>query len=109
MNFRERVIQAVRQVPEGQVATYGQIATLADSPRGGRIVGGILAALGTDTDIPWWRVINREGYLSIRGHMPGIKDLQKQLLEKESIEVTEDYHVDLKTFLWRNESAYPTN
>lgn len=102
MNFREHVLKLVKTVPKGQVATYRQIATLADSPRAGRIVGGILASLSVDTDIPWWRVINREGYISIRGHMPTIKDLQKQLLEKEGVEVSDEYYVDLKTFLWRN-------
>lgn len=100
MNFREKILQLAKQIPYGKVATYGQLAALADSPRAGRVVGGILSSLGAnETDIPWWRVVNKEGYISIRGHMPEIKELQKQLLETEGVEVSDEYCINLQQYL----------
>lgn len=90
------MIKIVRKIPYGRVTTYGTISTLAGLPRGARLVAGILHAEET---LPWQRIINREGFISIRGcHYS--KDFQKKLLEQEGIEVTPDFMIDLKKYGW---------
>ena len=99
-NFRNKVIELIKQIPYGRVTTYGTIATLAGSPRAGRIVGGILHSSTQKEDLPWQRVINRDGYLSIRGGLVDAKRLQKSLLEDEGIEVSSTFVVDLNKYGW---------
>jgi methylated-DNA-protein-cysteine methyltransferase-like protein len=77
--------------------TYGQIAALCGNARAARIVGGI-AHFG-DPDLPWQRVVNRQGGLA--SGYPGGRAGHKQVLEAEGIPVTEDYQVDVETLLWR--------
>ena len=97
MGFKEKVIQIVSSIPYGKVTTYGTIATLAGIPRGGRLVGGILHNLGDQ--LPWHRVINRHGFISIKSlYHP--KELQKALLEQEGIEVSKDFMIDLDRYGW---------
>jgi methylated-DNA-protein-cysteine methyltransferase related protein len=98
MNFRDQVIQIVQQIPEGKVTTYGTVATMAGQPRGARLVAGIMNAFGED-DLPWQRVINRHGFISIK-NPDHPKEEQKALLEDESIEVSEDFMVDLEKYGW---------
>jgi methylated-DNA-protein-cysteine methyltransferase related protein len=96
-DFKDRVLEIINQIPRGKVTSYGAIAVAAGLPRGARLVGGILR-FGGDS-LPWQRVINREGYLSINNiNYP--KQLQKALLEQEGVEVSDDFIVDLKRFGW---------
>ena len=97
MNFREKVIQIIKQIPYGRVTTYGTVATLASQQRGARIVGGILQS--AKEDLPWQRVINRHGFLSIK-NFDHPKPLQKALLEQEGIEVSSDFVVNLSKYGW---------
>ena len=97
MNFKERVIQIIRQIPYGRVTTYGTVATLAGLPRGARLVGGVLHF--TSEDLPWQRIINRHGFISTKC-LEHPKVLQKALLEKEGVEVSKDFMVDLKKYGW---------
>jgi methylated-DNA-protein-cysteine methyltransferase related protein len=97
-NFRDRVIFNVKQIPKGKVASYGYIAASSGSPRAARQVGGILRAIGVDAGVPWWRVINRDGYLSIKGSFEATKELQKSLLEQEGVVVSESYTIDMKKY-----------
>ncbi len=98
-NFGVLVIRAVCRIPYGRVTTYGTIALLANTPRGARLVGGILRANSQKLNLPWYRVINREGYISIQ-NPDHPKQLQKSLLESEGIEVSEDFVIDLNTYGW---------
>lgn len=99
MSFSEKVVEIIKKVPYGRVTTYGHVATQAGMPRGARLVGGILMFNSEKYDLPWQRVINREGYLSIRNpEYP--KQLQKALLEQEGIEVSKDFIVDLEKYGW---------
>ena len=102
MGFKDKVIEVSLQIPQGKVTTYGTIATLAGMPRGARLVGGILHYWGEKMDLPWHRVINREGFLSI-SCMEHSKRLQKALLESEGIEVSKDFIVNLKRYGWWGE------
>jgi methylated-DNA-protein-cysteine methyltransferase-like protein len=88
-----RIYTFVRKIPSGKVATYGQIARMADC--GARQVGYALAALKDDS-VPWFRVINAKGRISL----PRGKELQRALLEGEGVQFDESGRVDLKQFGW---------
>lgn len=99
MNFRQKVVNLTKQIPLGKVTTYGILATLAGLPRGARLVGGILHYCGEKEDLPWYRVINRLGYISIKC-LDHPKQLQKALLEQEGVEVNSDFVIDLEKYGW---------
>lgn len=102
MTFKDRVIQVVQQIPYGKVTTYGTIATLAGLSRGARLVGGILHFSSETLDLPWQRIINRQGYISTKC-LEHPKALQKALLEQEGIEVSADFIVNLEKYGWWGE------
>lgn len=79
----ERIYAVARQIPPGQVATYGQIAAIVGECTA-RMVGYAMAALPFGTDVPWQRVINRQGKISLRAGGNG-GALQRQLLEAEGV------------------------
>lgn len=87
--FRERIYQLMRELPKDKVTTYGDLAAMAGQPRAARIVGGI-AHQGPD-DLPWHRLVNKEGGLAIGYH--GGQEVQRQILEQDGITCT-DYKVD---------------
>jgi methylated-DNA-protein-cysteine methyltransferase-like protein len=95
-NFRERVEMLVAQIPQGRVMTYGQLAALCGNARAARIVGGI-AHFG-DPDLPWQRVVNKQGGLA--AGYPGGRRGHKAALEAEGYEVSEEYQVDVNKLLW---------
>jgi methylated-DNA-protein-cysteine methyltransferase related protein len=99
VNFKDKVIQIIKKIPEGRVTTYGTIATLAGLPRGARLVGGILHYNSEKHSLAWYRVINRNGYISTIC-FDHTKQEQKALLESEGIEVSRDFMIDLKKFGW---------
>lgn len=84
--FRQRVLELIAQIPSGKVATYGQIALLADHPRAARQVGGVLHGLlaAEAKRIPWHRVINAQGGIST--YKVGTGELQRALLESEGVQ-----------------------
>ena len=92
---RQRIWQVTAAIPRGSVATYGQIAALAGIPGGARQVGRTLSQLPAGTTLPWHRVINAAGRLSIADSA-----LQQALLEAEGV-VFEDGRVNFKRFRWR--------
>ncbi len=79
----ERIYAVTRQIPPGQVATYGQIAAIVGECTA-RMVGYAMSALPFGTDVPWQRVINRQGKISLRAGGNG-GALQRQLLEAEGV------------------------
>lgn len=105
MGFKERVIRVVKQIPYGKVSTYGTVATLAGLPRGGRLVGGILHFYTQSDDLPWQRVINRQGYISTKC-LEHPKQAQKALLEQEGVEVSDDFTIDLTKYGWPFDKAH---
>ena len=98
--FKERVIQIVQSIPAGRVMTYGQVAAAAGSPRAARQVGGVLRATNSE-HVPWWRVLNAAGVISIKGNAYATPLLQKQLLEAEGVVVSAEYAVDLHACQYR--------
>lgn len=93
----ERVYQLVAQIPKGKVATYGQLALLAGSPRASRIVGA--AMYRAPAGLPCHRVLYRDGTLCCDQAFGG-KEIQRQLLEAEGVPFLPDGRVDLKRCLW---------
>ena len=93
------IYAAVRQIPPGRVATYGQIADLAGRPRQARQVGYALAVAPDNLVIPWHRVINAQGRVSGRGET-GRATLQRGLLEAEGVAFDEAGRVDLRQLRW---------
>ncbi len=101
--FFEQVYLIIRQVPKGRVASYGQIARLLGRPHGARAVGYALRALiykrgaRRYANIPWQRVINSRGEISL----PGEGRLEQAgLLQDEGVTVSPDFKVDLQAFAW---------
>ncbi len=95
------IYQVVKAIPEGCVATYGQVAKLAGRPGHARQVGYALAAPSTE-DLPWHRVINARGEISLPD-LGGRKGLQRALLEDDGVEFDSRGRVDLKRFRWKPE------
>ena len=102
MNFFEKVYEAVKRIPKGKVATYGQIALLCGSPRAARQVGYALHVNPQPFIIPCHRVVNRFGALAPAFAFGGV-DVQKALLEREGVAVDDDGKIDLSKYLWKIE------
>lgn len=99
LRFKNRVYELVAQIPKGKVMTYGQLAALAGSSHAARIVGGI-AHFG-DPDLPWQRVVNKQG--SLAAGYPGGRNAHKAHLESEGVEVHGEpgaYYVNVRELLW---------
>jgi methylated-DNA-protein-cysteine methyltransferase-like protein len=96
----QRIYAVVRAIPEGRVATYGQVAHLAGLPGHARQVGYALHA--ANEELPWQRVINAKGEVSARSE-PGYEGLQRAILESEGIEFDDRGRVDLKRYRWQAE------
>lgn len=98
MNFFEKVYEAVKKIPKGKVATYGQIAHAVGAPRAARQVGWALHVNPKLGIIPCHRVVNRMGRLAPAFAFGGEKT-QASLLRAEGVEVSEEYIVDLTKYL----------
>lgn len=94
----ERIYDVVRQIPEGKVATYGQVAALAGNKNWSRVVGYALHVNPDPENIPCYRVVNRHGEVS-KAFAFGGKNKQIELLENEGVEFT-DGRVDLSRYGW---------
>jgi methylated-DNA-protein-cysteine methyltransferase-like protein len=96
-SFFEQVQQVIHYIPPGKVATYGQIARILGMPHAARTVGWALRAVPEGSDVPWQRVVNARGSLSLDAHGAAI---QRALLEKEGIAFDEQGRIDLKVYGW---------
>jgi methylated-DNA-protein-cysteine methyltransferase-like protein len=98
-DFTHRVHTVVRAVPHGMVVSYGGVAAIMGQPRAARAVGRALCALPDGSEVPWWRVINRNAEISIRcvDHGPA---LQRALLEREGVRFDHNGRTDWKRFGW---------
>lgn len=97
-SFSQRVLQVIAAIPPGTVTTYGDVARLAGSPRAARQVGGLLKRLPAGSRLPWYRIINRHGRISLQGD-----ELlrQRDALEAEGIEISDEGQVDLTRYRWQ--------
>ncbi len=102
--FRERVEALVRQIPQGRVMTYGQLAALCGNARAARIVGGI-AHFG-DPSLPWQRVVNKQGGLA--AGYPGGRNGHRQVLEAEGYSIADD-RVNVTDLIWWPENEHASD
>jgi methylated-DNA-protein-cysteine methyltransferase related protein len=96
-NTYEAIYRIIRGIPRGKVATYGQIAKLAETAGQARQVGYALHALPAKSTVPWHRVINAKGEISLRATA---ESMQKTLLEKEGVMFDANNRISLKQHGW---------
>ena len=98
----DRVYEIVRQIPRGLVATYGQIAELSNLAGKARVGGYALYRVDMKiSDIPWQRVVNAKGEVSLSPLRYGTDYLQRSLLESEGIIFSDAGKIDLRKYLWQ--------
>ena len=94
----QSIIEIIRAIPKGRVSTYGRVAALAGNARGARQVVRVLHSSSRKENLPWHRVVNREGKIALdesQGH-----DEQKRLLQAEGVEFDHAGRIDLDRFGW---------
>ncbi|MGI0487100.1 MGMT family protein [Pantanalinema rosaneae CENA516] len=104
MSAYEAIYQVVGQIPYGRVATYGQVAELANLPGQARLVGYALYRVAPDLELPWHRVVNAKGEVSQSPRRFGSDHLQRSLLEQEGIQFNVQGRISLPTYIWRVEA-----
>jgi len=95
-----KIYNVVRLIPPGKVATYGQIARLTGMTGQARLVGYALHCLPKNSDIPWHRVVNRLGQISLSQSLNDSGAVQRNLLESEGIYFNLDGSVELQRYQW---------
>lgn len=105
--FFEQVYKVVRHIPAGKVSSYGRIAAMLGQPHAARAVGYALSALRqpnqdgyTSANVPWQRVVNSQGRISIR-HRKQTANRQAEMLRTEGVAVDENGRIDLTVHLWQ--------
>jgi methylated-DNA-protein-cysteine methyltransferase-like protein len=99
IGFSELVRSAVKRVPRGRVATYGQIAKIAGTPRAVRGVVWILHSSSGKHSLPWHRVINSKGIIALK-HGAGFEEQVMRLVD-EGVKVGKNGEIDLKRYQWK--------
>ena len=96
--FTSKVIKVIKSIPRGKVATYGQVASFAGNPRAARQVVRILHACSEKEKLPWYRVINSKGKISLK---PGYGyEEQMRYLKKEKVVFSLEGTIDLDKYQW---------
>lgn len=100
--FKKAVIGVVKLIPWGRVVSYGQVAIYVGVPRAARQVGWILNGLDGNPStssgwVPWWRVVNNQGRISIKGSKYTAHE-QKELLLGEGVKVARDYSFEIEKY-----------
>lgn len=94
--FTERTIKIIKNIPEGKVMTYGQIARIAGSARGARQVVRILHSMSTKYKLPWHRVINSKGEIGFTEDES--YNIQKLILQSEGVKIINERKINLKEY-----------
>lgn len=97
--FFIKVYDIVSRIPEGQVATYGQIAFMAGNPHASRIVGYAMSKAPLE-QLPCHRVVNKEGRMA-PDQVFGGQDIQRSMLEQEGVTFKQNGCIDMEKHLWR--------
>lgn len=92
---KETIWHIVSQIPKGKVATYGQVAELAGITRGARLVGRILNQLPKDSQLPWHRVVNAAGKVSLRSQTDGHNQQQHKLNNEDVVFISGKLNLSL--------------
>jgi methylated-DNA-protein-cysteine methyltransferase-like protein len=105
MSTYEQIYAVVRKIPRGRVTTYGAVARLAGLPGQPRLVGYALSALPSGSKVPWHRVINARGEVSLRTSATGAGITQRILLEQERVKFDAAGRVALDRFGWNTDDT----
>jgi methylated-DNA-protein-cysteine methyltransferase-like protein len=97
----QKIYAAIRRIPQGRVATYGQIAEVAGLPRQPRLVGYALFHQEVESGVPWHRVVNAQGAISYSPARQQADQLQRVLLEAEGVVFNAGGRIDLKQYRWQ--------
>lgn len=95
----QMILNVIVQIPKGKVASYGQVAKFAGLPKHARLVGRVLGQLPEDHDIPWYRVINSQGRISLNKLDEHSMCIQTARLREEDVVVV-DGKINLKKYQW---------
>ena len=104
-SFKNGVIKVVSRIPLGKVMSYGQVALYIGAPRAARQVGWTLNRMEDIENIPWWRVVNNEGRISIKGSKYSAND-QWRLLVGEGLKIKEDLTFDIEKYRFVPDSEF---
>ena len=107
LSFDQRVYRLVAQIPVGQLATYGQIAELVGAYGCARQVGWALRRLPLPSTVPWQRVVNAQGRISMDPSRQGSDWIQRELLLGEGLAVAADGRLPLAAHRWHPEIPGP--
>ncbi len=103
MSTYDNIYEIVRQIPKGQVATYGQVADLAKLYGKARLVGYALYRVEMRSpDVPWHRVVNAKGEISYSSSRHGADYRQRSLLEQEGVKFNAAGKINLREYLWQH-------
>lgn len=97
--LHRQILEVIALIPYGKVASYRQIAKLAGLPKHARLVGYVLKHLDEESKIPWYRVINSQGKISVSRLNEKGENIQQVLLEEEGVYLLNN-KVSLKVFGW---------
>ena len=98
----QQIHEIIRLIPSGKVATYGQIAEIV-GVCSARMVGYAASSIPLNSDIPWQRVINYKGEISLRSSGSGGELVQQKLLESEGVKFDQSGRTDLEQYRWEGE------
>ena len=87
------IMDAISSIPRGRTASYGMVAAMAGFPRGARQVVRVLSSMSRAYELPWWRVVRKDGRIALAEGSG--RELQAELLRAEGVEVAEDGWVDM--------------
>ncbi|WP_391087598.1 DNA base-flipping protein [Vibrio sp. NH-UV-68] len=96
--FLIQIFAVIHQIPFGKVTTYGEVAKMAGYPGYARHVGKALSHLPNGSKLPWFRVINSQGRISLQGQD---LDRQRQALMAEGVAVSPDGKIALRQYQWQ--------
>jgi methylated-DNA-protein-cysteine methyltransferase related protein len=99
-NLYQKIYEIVADIPEGQVATYGQIAWMVGRPRAARVVGYAMSRVPDGLNIPCHRVVNKAGALA-PNHVFGGEQNQRDRLKQEGVTFLENGCIDMEKYQWR--------
>lgn len=101
---KEAIYLALMTIPAGTVITYGQLATLAGLPGAARLAGSVLCGLPENTELPWHRVINAQGKISLPTNSAAYKN-QRQRLQAEGVQMVND-KISLRIYGYNNQTLF---
>jgi methylated-DNA-protein-cysteine methyltransferase-like protein len=105
----QHIYGVVARIPHGRVATYGQIARLSGMPGHARLVGYALSALREESRVPWHRVVNASGCISVRSNGAGHDTLQRHMLRREGVRFDRKGSIRFLAYQWRPKTPLPSD